>query len=620
MGVTLAYGPGGEVYASDWSDTGECHSTQNTRKQTGRIYRITHLTTHTTPVDLSVMSASEWVGLQSHENDWYVRHARRLLQERAAAGDSMSQVHALLSSMLDREESVPKKLRAMWALWATGGLPQDQLLRLLESPHADVRCWAVTLLCENQPVAPAVIETLVAMVAEDDSPRVRLSLASAMQRIQPADRWPLAETMARHSKDATDQNLPLMYWYAVEPLIDDDLQRFTKLALQASIPQLRVNAARRIASHRDSRQGLELLSGGLAEASDAAVAADLLQGMLLGLEGRRQVPMPSNWQDAFQRWHASDHDLAAERVVRLALLFADRKAIESLKQAAHDASVQPGRRQRAIVALVASREEGFGDHLLQLLDDHDVRGAAISGLAQYQVDGAAEALIGRYGTLTDSQKQAAIATLASREIWADDLLRAVQADQIRKSDLTAFNARQLRAIGNEAITDQLRAVWGDVRETAGDRAKQIADIKRWLSTDVIGDADLTHGKALFTQHCATCHRFFGEGGKVGPDITGAQRNNLDYLLENIVDPNASVSNDYRMHIITTDDGRVITGLIESEGQQALTVLTAQDRLVIPLDEIDDRRIAEVSIMPTGLLDNLSEQEIRDLFGYLQRRQ
>ena len=107
---------------------------------------------------------------------------------------------------------------------------------------------------------------------------------------------------------------------------------------------------------------------------------------------------------------------------------------------------------------------------------------------------------------------------------------------------------------------------------------------------------------------------------MGPDITGAQRTNLDYLLENIVDPSASVSHDYRMHTIATDDGRVITGLVESETERSLTVLTAQDRFVIPWDEIELRKVADVSIMPVGLLENLSEQEIRDLFGYLQRRQ
>jgi putative membrane-bound dehydrogenase-like protein len=620
MGVTLAYGPGGEVYASDWSDTGECHSTRNTRKHTGRIYRITYLDAHTNPVDFSVMSARQWVDLQSHENDWYVRHARRLLQQRAAAGKSMSQVHASLRSMLDREESVPKKLRAMWALWVTGGLPKENLLPLMASPHEEIRAWSVTLWCEDRRPDPAVIEPLVKMAAEDPSPRVRLSLASAMQRITPKNRWPLAEALAMRSEDTSDQNLPLMYWYGIEPLIDDDLDRFARMAARAAIPRVRVNAARRIASQGDSRPGLELLSRGLAKTSNASAAADVLAGMLQGLEGRRQVPMPASWRDAYERWQSSDNAEAAERSVRLALLFSDRKAIESLRVVAGDESAPPDRRHRAIAALVASREQGFGENLLQLLADDAVREAAIRGLAQYQVEKTAESLIGRYDGLSDSQKQAAIATLASREIWADDLLRAVEANQIRKADLTAFNARQLRAIGNDAITAQLQSVWGEVRDTAGDRAKQIADIKRWLDADVIVDADLGQGKTLFTKHCATCHRFFGEGGKVGPDITGAQRTNLDYLLENIVDPSASVSHDYRMHTIVSDDGRVITGLVESETQRTLTMLTAQDRIVIPMDEIEHRQVADVSIMPVGLLENLSEQEIRDLFGYLQRRQ
>ena len=620
MGVTLAYGPGVEVYASDWSDTGECHSTRNTRKHTGRIYRITHLDTHTDPVDLSVMPAGQWVELQSHDNDWYVRHARRLLQEQAAAGKPMSQVHASLQSMLEREKSVPRKLRAMWALWVTGGLSDEKLLRLMRSSHEEIRGWAVTLWCEDQTPDPARIEPLVRMATEDPSPRVRLSLASAMQRITATDRWPLAEGLAMRGEDINDQNLPLMYWYGIEPLIDDDLDRFAQLAGHASVPTVRVNAARRIASHRDSQRGLELLSRELATTSNADAAADLLAGMLQGLEGRRHVPMPKTWRDAYERWQSSDHAEAAQRAVRLALLFSDQKAIESLKVVADDTSASPEWRLRAIAALVASREPGFGDHLLRLLGDEPVREAAIAGLAQYQVESTAESLIGRYNAFTDSQKQAAIATLASREIWADDLLRAVEANQIRKTDLTAFNARQLRAIGDDAITSRLGSVWGDVRDTPQERAKQIADIKRWLSADLIADADLGQGKILFTKHCATCHRFFGEGGKVGPDITGAQRTNLDYLLENIVDPSASVSHDFRMHVIATDDGRVITGLVESETERSLTVLTAQDRFVIPLDEIEHRQVADVSIMPVGLLENLNEQEIRDLFGYLQRRQ
>ncbi|MEE2935632.1 MAG: dehydrogenase, partial [Planctomycetota bacterium] len=105
---------------------------------------------------------------------------------------------------------------------------------------------------------------------------------------------------------------------------------------------------------------------------------------------------------------------------------------------------------------------------------------------------------------------------------------------------------------------------------------------------------------------------------VGPDLTGAQRTNLDYLLENIVDPSASVANDYRMHVVRTLDGRIITGLVEGESEEFLTVVYGSERVVLPKDEIEERKAAEISVMPNGLLEPLSERDVRDLFGYLQK--
>ena len=114
MGVTLAYGPDGAVYASDWSDTGECHSVRNTRRETGRIYKIAYQKTKPVPVNLSELSNEELVKLQLHQNDWYVRHARRLLQERTANNQEVSEVHRQLIAMFREQADVPRKLRALW--------------------------------------------------------------------------------------------------------------------------------------------------------------------------------------------------------------------------------------------------------------------------------------------------------------------------------------------------------------------------------------------------------------------------------------------------------------------------------------------------------------------------
>ncbi len=147
---------------------------------------------------------------------------------------------------------------------------------------------------------------------------------------------------------------------------------------------------------------------------------------------------------------------------------------------------------------------------------------------------------------------------------------------------------------------------------------QIIKLKSWLTPGVIALGDQARGGELFKQQCGKCHRFFGEGGNIGPDITGAQRTNIDYLLENIVDPSASVSKDHQMHIIQTIDGRVITGLIESESERTLTIVSGDHQISIPVEEVEIRQASSESIMPNELLQNMSDADIRDLFAYLQK--
>ena len=168
------------------------------------------------------MSDDELVRLQMHKNDWYVRTARRLLQERAAAGKPMGKVQAALRDQFEADPDVPRKLRALWALNAIGGLDDGALLGLLDDPSEQVRSWAVRLLLDGAKAPTAALPKFAAMAKADPSPLVRLSLASALQRLDLGDRWPIAEALAAHAEDARDASLPLMLWYGVEPLVTAD--------------------------------------------------------------------------------------------------------------------------------------------------------------------------------------------------------------------------------------------------------------------------------------------------------------------------------------------------------------------------------------------------------------
>ncbi|MDG2224348.1 MAG: dehydrogenase, partial [Rubripirellula sp.] len=254
MGVTLACGPAGEIYVSDWSDTGECHSTRNTRRHTGRIFRLTYLQNQLPRVDLRHSSSDELVALQLDDNDWKVRHARRLLQERAAAGQNMASVHRQLKIWLQEEKRTAKRLRALWALHVTEGLSDTELIELLSDGDPNLRAWTVTLLCEDRNPPSDAVTRIRQLAQTGESPRVRLAIASALQRLEFVHVWPIATALASRTEDVNDQNLPLMTWYAFEPLLDDDPRKFTEVAAAAAIPQVAENMSRRIIAssrHRD---------------------------------------------------------------------------------------------------------------------------------------------------------------------------------------------------------------------------------------------------------------------------------------------------------------------------------------------------------------------------------
>jgi len=247
--LNLKYGPDGGVILNDWTDVGECHDTKSVHRTSGRLYKIAYGTPKPVgPFDLAKRTDAELVALQLHANDWYVRQSRRLLQERAAAGADLSAAHAALRTILAENPEVPRKLRAMWALFSTGGLAEKDLAPLLDHPSDHVRAWAVRLLGDERKVSAAAAEKFAAMAAADPSPLARLFLASSLQRMEPALRWPIAEKLAQRAEDAEDPAIPLMVWYGVEPLVKPDLPRASKLAADSKLPFLRQSIARRIAS------------------------------------------------------------------------------------------------------------------------------------------------------------------------------------------------------------------------------------------------------------------------------------------------------------------------------------------------------------------------------------
>jgi putative membrane-bound dehydrogenase-like protein len=272
LGFNHDFGPDGSLYVIDWYDPKSCHGQTPEHRETGRLYKITHGESRRCDVDLGRLPSAELVKLQLSDNEWYVRHARRLLQERGADPE----VHRALRTLMGAAADAPKLLRLVWALHATGGLDEDDLLGLTRNAHEYVRSWAVRLLCEGSNPSEAALKRLAELASEDGSAAVRLHLASVMQRTPPDRRWPVLEALAGNAGDAGDHNLPLMIWYALEPLVAGNAARAVMLAQKSKIPKVREFVIRRMTA----ASGAGALRGPK-EAPSASVSED---GLVLDLK------------------------------------------------------------------------------------------------------------------------------------------------------------------------------------------------------------------------------------------------------------------------------------------------------------------------------------------------
>jgi putative membrane-bound dehydrogenase-like protein len=274
--LNFRYGPDGSVHAIDWYDKNQCHSSNPEvhDKTLGRIYKIGHVSDKWVQVDLSKLSSEQLVDLQLHRNDWYVRHARRILQERGPEPN----VHARLKAMLRDNPDVTRKLRAIWALHVTKGLSERELQELLSHESEYVRSWAVYLLVEGRHPSDGTLRHFARMARKDESALVRLYLASALQRAPAEKRWDVLAGLLTRSEDAADPNQPLMVWYATEAVVELDMPRALTLAAGTKLPGLFPFAVRRIATV-GTQDALRTLTDRLGRTVTASERRELVNGI-----------------------------------------------------------------------------------------------------------------------------------------------------------------------------------------------------------------------------------------------------------------------------------------------------------------------------------------------------
>jgi putative heme-binding domain-containing protein len=366
------------------------------------------------------------------------------------------------------------------------------------------------------------------------------------------------------------------------------------------------------------QKNLAALVSVLNQIDDTQFQLDILRGMSEALKGQRSVPMPPGWESVEKKLSSSSNNEVRLLAQGLALTFGSKQALDQLRRTVQNEREDSATRRAALESLLTTRDPTLPPLLQSLLKDSNLRGTALRGLAGFDDPPTSEAILNIYPSLNGGEKRDALNTLASRAAFAKPLLDAVEKGNIPRTDLTADLVRQMRNLKAVAIDEQIQKVWGAFRETTADKQKEIQKYKAVYRAGGSTPGDAVRGRIVFSRICQQCHTLFDTGGKVGPDLTGSNRADLDYLLGNILDPNAVIPNDYRSSTISTKDDRVITGIIKKEDQNTLTIITANETVTIPRNEIDRVSQSEISMMPEGLLTPLSDQEVRDLIYYLGR--
>nr|WP_246343890.1 PVC-type heme-binding CxxCH protein [Adhaeribacter radiodurans] len=256
--LNFRYDASGSVFAIDWYDKNQCHSSNPDvhQKTMGRIFKISHESDKFVKVDLTKASDMELVNYQLNPNEWYVRNARLILQERGPN----KKVHKALKKILNDNADPTRKLRAMWALHVTKGLSEKELLALLDNENEHVRSWAIQLLAEDKNLSDAALKRFADLAKNDKSAVVRLYLASAIQRTTPEKRWETLTALMQHEEDKEDHNLPLMLWYAFEPTVPTDMNKALEVAQKAKVSSILPYTVKRI-SDMKSAESLKTLQG-----------------------------------------------------------------------------------------------------------------------------------------------------------------------------------------------------------------------------------------------------------------------------------------------------------------------------------------------------------------------
>ena len=654
--VDIKLGPDGALYVCDWYDRQVNHYRNHEGQMdasNGRIYRLRSKGGEWPPTkhpDLATQSNSFLLSFFVLPNRSLRDQARRILSERGTLSSRDGLIKAIgmpIKQTPDRE--LPRDggftmrqvfeaqlaLESLWLLYRTEGMTDALAAAGFASPAPEVRAWTVRLLGDERRVSPPALKNLTDLAASEPNLEVRAQLACTAKRLPAADALPIIRNLLAHDGDAADPRQPLLLWWAIEDKCATDRDAVLTLFADRELcraplvqQHLLSRLMRRFAA-TGKRDDLLTCAKLFTFSPGPEQTAQLTRGFEEAYQGRPMVGLPEELLSAMERAGGESVLIGARRgkpaaVEQALALIADPKA---------DAS----KRLQLIQVLGETKQASAVPALLAVARDAkqtDLRKAALGALQAYDSADIAGEILTQLASYPNDVRTAAFGLLASRATWAMALVQAVDTGRLDKAAVPNDVVRRIRGLesprsregglssppgGDAAIVALITKLWPNVRQaTSAELEKEITRLAEVIN---LTTGSPYTGKKLFTEQCGGCHKLFTKGGEIGPDLTVYQRNDLPNLLLNIVNPNAEIREGYESFLVETKDGRSLTGFRADQDAQVVVLRTPDGQTVpLPRAEIASMEPAGASLMPEGLLANLSDQQVRDLFAYLRSTQ
>ncbi|MGB0356415.1 MAG: dehydrogenase, partial [Opitutales bacterium] len=340
-----------------------------------------------------------------------------------------------------------------------------------------------------------------------------------------------------------------------------------------------------------------------------------LRGTLTGLSGAREVEAPASWSSLRLKLSRSKNDEIIKLVSQLSQIFGDRSISEDALKLLLNKSASIADRREALAGLIAMRFKELPPKLEFLLET-ELQVDAIRAYSFFEYPQAPSVLLSAYSKFNTEAKRVTVDTLASRLSYAKELLGALKDGKIEKSDIPTYTARSLQSILGSSFVK----AYGKVSEVGEGKDRMIAKYRQKILAADFAKADVSQGRVVYQQVCGACHIMYGEGGKIGPELTGSNRANLDYFLLNVLAPSYDVPEGYRMVTVTSRDGQVFVGNVVEEDASKVVLNMVGQKTVVAKSDIKSRQTSRVSMMPEGLLNPLQDKQILDLIAYMRTEQ